>query len=238
MFLSMRPVYAATAGLSLLFLAACGGGEQGAAEPADTPAPVVAEEGDQGGGVVESPEDADTGGGDSTGSALGDENREEYLMLYAPEDLEGISWAGDVNTEDGVFVEYPDGLRVEFAGVEPGSAPISEEEGELNPDKSLVRVSVTVSNTGPDALPIDGDYDPFSVFEGENLTEVSSHVGYFGEEADLYSENDASVIAPGSELDVYASYEVEPGAPLEVELNTDFFGEEHTPFVFYGIAAP
>lgn len=241
MILSMRPVYAATTGLSLLFLAACGGGGQGVAEPADVPAPVVTEGGvsDGGGGVVEGPGDASgTPGEVSTGSALGDANRGEYLLAYAPEDLEGITWAGDVNTGEGAFIEYPDGLRIDFAGVEPGSAPISEEEGGLDPDKSLVRVTVTVSNTGPDVLPLDGGYDPFNVFEGENLTEVSSHVGYFGEETDLYSENLESVVAPGSELDVYASFEVEPGAPLEVELNTDFIGQEHTPFVFYGITAP
>lgn len=191
---------------------------------------------DGGGGVVDSQE----GEGDaSTGSALGDANREEYLSMgYAPEGLEGISWAGDVSTEDGSFVEYPDGLRIDFAGVEPGSAPVSEEEGDLDPGKSLVRVSLTVTNNGADALPLDGSYVPFRVFEGENLTEVSSHVGYFGEEDDLYSADDASVIAPGSELSLYQSFEVEPGAVLEVELNPDFFGGEHTPFVFYGITAP
>ena len=159
-------------------------------------------------------------------------------MGYAPEDLEGIAWAGDVNTGDGSFVEYPDGLRVEFAGVEPGSAPVSEEEGDLDSEKSLVRVSLTVSNSGPDALPLDGSYVPFRVFEGENLSEVSSHVGYFGEEDDLYSADDASVIAAGSDLSVYQSFEVEPDAALAVEMNPDFFGVEHTPFVFYGITAP
>ena len=190
---------------------------------------------DGGGGVVDSQE----GRGDaSTGSALGDANREEYLLLYAPEDLEGIAWAGDVSTADGSFVEYPDGLRVEFAGAEPGSAPVSEEEGDLDPEKSLVRVSLTVSNSGPDALPVDGGFIPFRVFEGENLVEVDAHVGYFGEEGDLYSADDASVVAPGAELEVYQSFEVEPGAEIEVELNPDFFGVEHTPFVFYGINAP
>ena len=159
-------------------------------------------------------------------------------MGMDPGEAMSLDWAGDVSTADGSFVEYPDGLRVEFAGVEPGSAPVSEEEGDLNPDRSLVRVSLTVSNSGPDALPLDGGYTPFRVFEGENLTEVSSHVGYFGEEDDLYSADDASVVAPGSELAVYQSFEVEPGASLEVELNPDFFGSEHTPFVFYGITAP
>ena len=159
-------------------------------------------------------------------------------MGYTPEELDGIAWAGDVSTGDGSFVEYPDGLRIDFAGVEPGSAPVSEEEGDLDPDKALVKVSLTVTNSGSDAVPLDGDYSPFSVFEGENLTEVSSHVGYFGEEDDLYSADDASVIAPGSELSVYRSFEVEPGAALEVELNPDFFGAEHTPFVFYGVTAP
>ena len=99
-------------------------------------------------------------------------------------------------------------------------------------------MSLLVSNSGSDALPLDGSYVPFRVFEGENLVEVSSHVGYFGEEDDLYSADDASAIAPGSELAVYQSFEVEPGASLEVELNPDFFGTEHTPFVFYGVTAP
>lgn len=183
--------------------------------------------------------DASEGVGDvSTGSALGDANREEYLMMgYPPEEVDSIAWAGDVNTADGSFVEYPDGLRVEFAGVVPGSAPVSEEQGDLDPEKDLVRVNLLVSNSGPDALPIDGSYTSFRVFEGENLVEVSSHVGYFGEEDDLYSADDASVIAPGSSLEVYQSFELEPGTSLEVELNPDFFGMEHTPFVFYGATA-
>lgn len=235
-------MFVAVAAGSVLALAACSGGgpEEGAPEG---PAPgVEAPEGDSdGGGVVDAGEgeaDADEGL-ESTGSPLGDSNREEYLdMGYTLEELEGIAWAGDVATDDGSFVEYPDGLRVEFAGVEPGSAPVSEENGDLDPDRDLVRVSLTVSNDGPEALPIDGDYDPFDLFEGEGLTSVSSHVGYFGEEDDLYSENEDSVIAPGSEVDVYASYEVEPGAALEVSLRPDFFGLEHTPFVFYGFTAP
>ena len=234
--MNTRPVLTvAAAALSVFALSACGGGGDG---PAPAPAPVATQEGgvsDGGGGVVDSQEGA---GDASTGSALGDANRGEYLLVYAPEDLEGIAWAGDVSTADGSFVEYPDGLRIDFAGVEPGSAPVSEEEGDLDPEKSLVRVSLTVTNSGPDALPLDGSYVPFRVFEGENLTEVSSHVGYFGEEDDLYSADDASVVAPGSELAVYQSFEVEPGTSLEVELNPDFFGSEHTPFVFYGITAP
>ena len=158
-------------------------------------------------------------------------------MGYPPEEIDSVMWAGDVSTADGSFVEYPDGLKVAFVGVEPGSAPVSEEQGDLDPEKDLVRVNLLVSNSGPDALPIDGGYTSFRVFEGENLVEVSSHVGYFGEEDDLYSADDASVIAPGSSLEVFQSFEVEPGAALEVELNPDFFGVEHTPFVFYGVTA-
>ena len=120
----------------------------------------------------------------------------------------------------------------------PGSAPVSEEEGDLDAGKDLVRVSLLVSNSGPDALPVDGGFIPFRVFEGENLVEVDAHVGYFGEEDDLYSADDASVVAPGAELEVFRSFEVEPGTEIEVELNPDFFGVEHTPFVFYGINAP
>src|SRR5699024_10017987 len=227
---NMRPMFASAAALSVLVLAACGG--DGAPAPVDpTPPPTVSVEGVESAPVEEVEE--------GTGSVLGDINRGDYVAMgMDPGEAMSLDWAGDVATEDGSFVEYPDGLGVEFAGAEPGSAPVSEEEGDLDPGKSLVRVSLTVSNSGPDALPVDGGFIPFRVFEGENLVEVDAHVGYFGEEGDLYSADDASVVAPGAELEVYRSFEVEPGTEIEVELNPDFFGVEHTPFVFYGITAP
>ena len=228
---TMRPLIASTAALSVLVLAACSGDSDPA--PADAvPSPTAS---------VEEVEDAPVEEVEEvgTGSVLGDVNRGDYVAMgMDPGEAMSIDWAGDVATGDGSFVEYPDGLRIDFAGVEPGSAPVSEEEGDLDPEKSLVRVSLTVSNSGPEALPVDGGFIPFRVFEGENLVEVDAHVGYFGEEDDLYSADDASVIAPGSELAVYQSFEVDPGAEIEVELNPDFFGSEHTPFVFYGITAP
>ena len=231
---TMRPLIASAAALSVLVLAACSG--DGDPAPADAvPPPTASVE------EVEEVEDAPVEEVEEvgTGSVLGDVNRGDYVAMgMDPGEAMSIDWAGDVGTGDGSFVEYPDGLRVEFVGVEPGSAPVSEEEGDLDPEKSLVRVSLTVSNGGPDALPVDGGFIPFRVFEGENLVEVDAHVGYFGEEDDLYSADDASVVAPGSSLAVYQSFEVDPGAEIEVELNPDFFGSEHTPFVFYGITAP
>lgn len=237
--MNTRPVLTvAAAALSVFALSACGGGGDGPA-PAPAPAPVASQEGGVsggGGGVVDSQEGV---GVASTGSALGDVNRGDYVAMgMDPGEAVSLDWAGDVAAGDGSFVEYPDGLRIDFKGVEPGSAPVSEEEGDLDAGKDLVRVNLLVSNGGPDALPVDGGFIPFRVFEGENLVEVDAHVGYFGEEDDLYSADDASVIAPGAELEVYRSFEVEPGASLEVELNPDFFGVEHTPFVFYGITAP
>lgn len=232
----MRPLRATVAVVSVAFLAACGGGGGGGVDAPASASPTAGLVSDEGGGGGE--DSQEVAGVVSSGSPLGDANRDAYLEVYTPEELEGIAWAGDAGTEDGSFVEYPDGLRVDFVGVEVGSAPISEEEGDLDPTKSLVRVSLAVSNSGPDALPVDGGYIPFRVFEGENLVEVDSHVGYFGEEDDLYSANDAAVVAPGSSLDVYQSFEVDPGVSLEVELNPDFFGAEHTPFVFYGVTAP
>lgn len=237
--------------MSMLALAACSSAAP-ATDPSTAPAPdpaveVEAEGAPSDGGTSEggiSGEDMEEGDNDqgedplavSTGSPLGDANRFEYLDMGMEYDMAlGVDWAGDVGTPDGSFIEYPDGLRVDFAGATPGSAPVSEEEGDLTEGKGLVRVTLTVTNTGPDALPLDGGMEPFDVYEGENLTEVSSHVGYFGEEDDLYSANDASVIAPGSTLDVYMTFEVDPGSTLEVELRPEFFGMEHTPFVFYGI---
>ena len=231
---TMRPLIASTAALSVLVLAACSGDSDPApADAAPSPTASVEEVEEVGDAPVEEVEEV------GTGSALGDVNRGDYVAMgMDPGEAMSIDWAGDVATGDGSFVEYPDGLRVEFAGVEPGSAPVSEEEGDLDAGKDLARVSLLVSNSGPDALPVDGGFIPFRVFEGESLVEVDAHVGYFGEEDDLYSADDASVVAPGSELVVYQSFEVEPGASLEVELNPDFFGTEHTPFVFYGVTAP
>ena len=176
---NMRPMFASTAALSALVLAACGGdGDPAPVDP--TPPPAVSVE-----GVESAPVEAVEEVG--TGSVLGDVNRGDYVAMgMDPGEAMSIDWAGDVATGDGSFVEYPDGLRVEFAGVEPGSAPVSEEEGDLDAGKDLVRVSLLVSNSGPDALPVDGGFIPFRVFEGENLVEVDAHVGYFGEEDDLY----------------------------------------------------
>ena len=231
---NMRPMFASAAALSVLVLAACSGDSDPA--PADAvPSPTASVE------EVEEVEDAPVEEVEEvgTGSVLGDVNRGDYVAMgMDPGEAMSIDWAGDVATGDGSFVEYPDGLRIDFAGVEPGSAPVSEEEGDLDAGKDLVRVSLLVSNSGPDALPVDGGFIPFRVFEGESLVEVDAHVGYFGEEDDLYSADDASVVAPGAELEVYRSFEVEPGTEIEVELNPDFFGVEHTPFVFYGITAP
>src|SRR5699024_6439917 len=89
-----------------------------------------------------------------TGSVLGDVNRGDYVAMgMDPGEAMSIDWSGDVATGDGSFVEYPDGLRIDFVGVEEGSAPISEEQGDLDPDKALVKVSLTVTNSGPEALP-------------------------------------------------------------------------------------
>ena len=239
--MNTRPVLTVAATvLSVFALSACGGGGvDSAPAPAPAPSPVATQEGgasDGGGGVIDSQE----GAGDvSTGSALGDVNRGDYVAMgMDPGEAMSIDWAGDVGTPDGSFIEYPDGLRIDFAGATPGSAPVSEEQGDLDPDKALVRLTVTATNAGPDALPLDGGMRPLDVFEGENLTEVSSLTGYFDEEGEVSSVNDASVIAPGSSIDVFMSYEVTPGADLQVEILPAFFGEEHTPFVFYGITAP
>ena len=231
---NMRPMFASAAALSVLVLAACSGDSDPA--PADAvPSPTASVE------EVEEVEDAPVEEVEEvgTGSVLGDVNRGDYVAMgMDPGEAMSIDWAGDVGTPDGSFIEYPDGLRIDFAGATPGSAPVSEEQGDLDPDKALVRLTVTVTNAGPDALPLDGGMRPLDVFEGENLTEVSSLTGYFDEEGEVSSVNDASVIAPGSSIDVFMSYEVTPGADLQVEILPAFFGEEHTPFVFYGITAP
>lgn len=231
---TMRPLIASTAALSVLVLAACSGDSDPApADAVPSPTASVEEVEEVESAPVEEVEEV------GTGSVLGDVNRGDYVAMgMDPGEAMSIDWAGDVATGDGSFVEYPDGLRIDFVGVEEGSAPISEEQGDLDPDKALVRLTVTVTNAGPDALPLDGGMRPLDVFEGENLTEVSSLTGYFDEEGEVSSVNDASVIAPGSSIDVFMSYEVTPGADLQVEILPAFFGEEHTPFVFYGITAP
>ena len=39
-------------------------------------------------------------------------------MGYPPEAAQSVAWAGDVNTADGSFVEYPDGLKVAFVSAD------------------------------------------------------------------------------------------------------------------------
>lgn len=157
-------------------------------------------------------------------------------MGATDEDLAGVAWAGDVSTEEGAFIEYPDGLRVDFVGVEEGSAPESEAAGGLDPEKQLVTVTLRVSNSGDAPVSLDPGYVPFLVFEGPNLAQADQFVGYG--EPGLTSEGEENAVGAGSEFEVFLSFEVEPGASIEVETNPDYFGWEHTPYVFTGVTAP
>src|SRR5699024_9716141 len=153
---NMRPMFASAAALSVLVLAACGG--DGAHTPVDpTPPPAVSVA-----GVESAPEEeveevegapGEEVGEVGAGRALGEVSGGDGVATgMDPGEAVSLDGAGVVGARDGSCIEYPDGLRIDCAGATPGSAPGSEEQGDLDPDRALVRLTVTVTNAGPDAL--------------------------------------------------------------------------------------
>lgn len=226
----------------VMALTSCGGSSEPASAPstsesvtesqaATTPAPSS----DSALGDEEAEGEA---GFESTGSLVADQNREEYIIMGATdEELDGVSWAGDVKTEDGKFVEYGDGLRIDFVSAEPAEITAeSDALDERDPDKSVVTIKLKVSNSGDAPLPIDSSWVPMFVYTGANLEQADQFVGYG--EPELTSEDAQNAVGAGSSFEVWMSFQVEPGAPLEVATNPDYFGNQHTPFVFTGVTAP
>lgn len=230
--------------IAVLALASCSGSSEPAAAPPESASPSVAAASAESsaaassdGAAMSDGEAEGNAGFESTGSVIADRNREKYVALgMTDEDLVGVQWSGDVTTADGKFVEYGDGLRIEFVDVKLGDAAEADELDERDKSKSLVTVRLKVSNSGDSAVPIDSSWLPFNVYEGANLEVADQFVGYG--EPELTSPDSANAVGAGSSFEVWASFQVDPGAKLEVETNPDFFGESHTPFVFTGVVAP
>ena len=93
-----RPVAVASAALSVLVFSACSGG--GESVPEDAPTSPPASVGEVGGPASEGV------GGESTGSALGDASRGDYVAQgMDPGEAVSLDWAGDVGggVEPGFF---------------------------------------------------------------------------------------------------------------------------------------
>lgn len=154
------------------------------------------------------------------------------------EALQGIDLGGDVNTADGRFVEYPNGLRITFKGATSANAPLTRADGEYGKGTALMTVRVTIANKGKETIQL-GDYATlFNAYAGPNLNELDAEAGYTDE--DLISDVTAQVISPGSSIDVYSTYGVPASAPVALWVNTgDYFPDlGYTDYVFYGITAP
>lgn len=172
----------------------------------------------------------------TTGNPLGDANRAKSVSMgeLTQSAADSIAWAGDVRTKDGSFVQYPNGLRITFVSAARTVAPISEKQSDsgLDSSKRLIRVTLHVSNTSSTAIPVTAGLVPFILYEGANISQVDSYTGYAGDT--LTSPNNQSVVGPHSSFDVFDTYQVSPGAELAVETETGYFGQNLTPFVFYG----
>ncbi|KLO63904.1 hypothetical protein AA983_04085 [Dermacoccus sp. PE3] len=152
--------------------------------------------------------------------------------------LEGIDLGGDVNTSDGRFVSYPNGLRVTFKSAASAHAPQTRADGKYGKGTSLMTVRLTISNEGQDTIQLDSFSSLFNAYGGPNLNELEVEAGYTDE--DLISDNTAQVISPGSSIDVYSTYEVPAAAPVALWVKTDDYFPElgYTEFIFHGITAP
>lgn len=138
-----------------------------------------------------------------------------------------------------MFVQYPTGLRITFVSSKPTTEPESEREGgnKLSPSKRLIRVTLRVSNSSGTAVPVNASYSPpFTLYEGPNLAKVDSFAEYGGDS--LTSSNNETVVGPHSSFTVFDSFAVTPGDALAVQTEPGYFGQNLTPYVFYGFNAP
>ncbi len=162
-----------------------------------------------------------------------------------PEPSPEISIEGSITTVDGSFVEYPDGVVVRFKSIERLAndlAGFTDKTGRVVPlpdDQALLKVTVTVKNSGTEEIPLMEFGRIVTLYYGENRFEAQQDGGFSGAEdstAQLSSDLPLRVV-PGSSLDIFRSFDV-PVAELSslavlAELRPDFY----TPYTFTDVEA-
>lgn len=130
---------------------------------------------------------------------------------------------GSVTTEEGSFVEYPDGLVVRVARVEHADRGLSSD---LAPDEELVKVTLELENTGDTAIPLERGMRRLEVLYGENRMPADSEPGYIGNGVDTSTQvnsEDPTQVAPGNTVEVFETAQVPESemVQLAVQLRID-----------------
>jgi hypothetical protein len=180
-----------------------------------------------------------------------DSEYEAFALGRMPRSLTGESWLdegeytaevdleGSVATEDGKFVEYPDGLVITFVSVElmpNGISGYINSEGAVVPlpaGQALVRVAVLAENNGPEPVVLNSYNRPLTLLYGANRYEADQDPGYFGEESsDILTSEEPERIAPASSHKIFMSFNVPVEELGELAARVDLVPGYYTPYIF------
>lgn len=134
-----------------------------------------------------------------------------------------VDLTGSANTQDGRFITYPNGLTVTLAEVQkmPNSMGSSVTgSGPMESNYSLVRVDLTVTNTGDTPVSLfglDNSADSFAIMYGAGVTAYSNGGVINTDGPDtlplITQENKPTMAVPGGREDVFQTFSV-PTADL------------------------
>jgi hypothetical protein len=195
-------------------LAACGGGDDQATAEASSSAPSAAA------GTLDPSMCQDP--------AFLKENTEFCLSsgAVAADPAQGFDMEGSVTTDDGSFIQYPDGLRGEITGVtvQPNDAQHPSDE---HPDfDRLVTVTVKLSNTGEATIPLQLDPSPGTLLYGENRYEAQ---GWF---TDNGSDDLPQQLVPGTDASFNTDYTLPANGLSKLALQFTPSSSKYTQYTF------
>lgn len=156
-----------------------------------------------------------------------------------PETPGQISTEGSVKTQDGKFVEYPDGFKISFlkAQVRPDSKPAFDGD----PDTSnRVRITLLLENTGTAPITINSDLTTMKAYGGANRFELNLDPGFAGSQE---ARNDKPHrLSPGTTFEVYETFNIPADKRGEIAVSVNDFptftpskGDAYTQYTFADI---
>lgn len=153
---------------------------------------------------------------------MGHASDEDAQMGHDPEGFEAEGPASEP-------LEYADGLIVRPAVDEPPK----DWAADFPSGHTLVRVTLTLENTGEDAVDLSGPFQKMALMHGPNRQDADRVSGYMGEHGEDLNSDDPRQVGAGQTVEVAYSYAVpdEDSDELLVEATID----DYPPYIFTGV---
>lgn len=180
------------------------------------------------------------GGGEGSAAPSREPTSTSTTSTIEPPDSEGlddpgedIALEGSVTVGDEAFVEYPDGLIVRVVRVDTPDRSLGVD---VPADMSLVRVTVSLENTGTSPVELGDGVRRLDILYGENRYEADMEAGYASDDpAKQMSSKDPERLVPGSTIEIFET-SVVPTADLdELAVTVNIARGHYTPFTFTDI---